>query len=417
LAPEQTPERQQWVKELAEATERSPKEHWRRFWLGNAHLRAGEFQQAEANVRAAIKSNDALYQWPILATILHYLGRSDDARATLRNAEDRYAKLVAEAHTADPPWIPQYWEEELIYQATVREARTLILGPASAISADVRAVLARNQERLAAIERMDDDFARQVRLHPSQPRCLIDQGRRLGEQGRWADAAQAFARAAALAPKEGQVWKELGRAHAELRRWDEAASALVRALEAFPQPAANFPYYPWEFGRGDVDELIAGSDELFDRVAKQRPKDQAVSARRAEFLVGAGRWALAEAALRDHIGRFPDDWWAPTLLAKLLLHSGKVDEHRQVCRQALDHFNGTSVYYLPLNIGRAALLANGGFEADPLIRKIVADADLQKVPEFWMQATAALVELRQGNPAAALKRLNSRVTPIPDYAN
>jgi tetratricopeptide (TPR) repeat protein len=361
--------------------------------------------------------HDDLYQWPLLATTLHYLGRADEARLTLQKAEERYAKLVAAARNPGPFRLPQWWDSELAYQATLREARALILGPANAVSPDVQAVVKQRREWLALTDRVEDDFARLVQVYPDQPRLWIDDGRHLAQQGRWDEAAKAFARAVEQAPKDPQVWKERGRAYAELGKWDEAAADLARALDLTPEPKPNFPYYPWQAGRGESDELIAGSAELFDRVTKVRPKDATMSARRVEHFAAAGRWADAETALRSHVERFPDDWWGPCLLARLLLLKGDVDGYRQVCRQVLDRFGRRSEYGMQINVVRTALLAPAGFENHSLVQALLADADKEDKPEFWLQATAALAEYRRGDAAGAVKRLETRVTALPDFPN
>ena len=319
---------------------------------------------------------------------------------------------------AETPYQPAgYWEARLWYRVTVREARRLIIGKEAGPVPDETAVMPKLLEVRSALDQAEDDFARLVLKYPNQPRLWVEHGRRLGERGRWDESARAFAKATELAPGDPQVWKARGRARAELGRWDEAAADLSKALDLTPEPKREFPYYPWEAGRGDIDDVIARSDELFGRVFKQRPRDRTLSARRAESLAEDGRLAEAEAALWAHVNRFPDDWWAPTLLAKALLHRGKLGDSKRVCRQALDRYKGQTEYYLPINVGRAALLAPAGFEDHPLIRRILADAEVQQVPEFWMQCTAALAELRRGNAAAAIKRLDARVFAFPDYAN
>jgi tetratricopeptide (TPR) repeat protein len=417
LPPEKSPERERRLKVLVKCVEDGPKEAWRHFCLGHAYLRAGRFEEAEKSVRTAMQLADEPHFGPVLATTLHYRGRADEARTTLRKAEERYAKRAAEARTAGPYRMPLRWDQELVYQATLPEARALILGPANAASPDVQTVVKQRREWLARTDRMADDYARLVQVQPHPPRLWIDQGRRLGELGRWDEAAAAFARAVELAPKDPQVWKERGRAYADRGKWDEAAADLATTLDLTPAPRPDFPSYPWRDRRSEADELVAGSAELFDRLTKVRPKDSTLSARRVEHFAAAGRWAEAEAALRNHVDRFPDDWWAPCLLAKLLLLKGDKDGHRQVCRHALERSGGENNSYALINIARAALLAPAGFEDHPLVQKLLADADKQDKPEFWMQTTAALAELRRGDEAA-IKRLDARVAaPTGYFAN
>ena len=285
--------------------------------------------------------------------------------------------------------------------------------------ADDLAIHEKSQKLRAELENTDGS-ARLVIEEPERPWHWVDRGRRFGELGRWDEAARAFyaQKAVELAPKDQQVWKARGQVLAGLGRWDDAAADLVRALDLTAEPKGEFPYYPWRGGRGEVDALIARSDELHGRVARQRPRDRTLSARRTEFLAEAGRWPEAEAErLHDHFERFPDDWWAPGLLAKRLLDRGELSEYRTVCRQALDRFGGRTEHLLLINLARAALIAPSGFEDHPLVRKLIADADGQPVPEFWLQSTAALAELRRNDASAALERLDARVFPLADYPN
>jgi tetratricopeptide (TPR) repeat protein len=411
LPPEKTAERERWVRHLAQLAEKEPNVNWRHYQLANAYLRAGRFEEAERSVRKAIQLGDWLPFRPLLATTLHYLGRADEARATLRKAEEQYARLVAEARKAGPFRLPQESDGELIYQATVREARALILGPANAVAPDVEAVVKQRSEWLARTDRIEDDFVRLVKLYPDQPRLWIDHGRRLGGLGKWDEAAKAFGKAVELAPKSPQVWKERGRAYAELGKWDEAAADLSKALDLTPEPKPNFPYYPWQAGRGGIDDLAARWDEVFDRLAKLRPKDVVLWARRVEHFAEAGRWAEAEATLRQVVERFPDDWWAPTLLAKLLLRRGDVVGFTEVSKRALERFAGTTDDWAAVNLVRTALLAPADLHDSPPFQRLLRTVTGGPTRHFWMQVTPALVDYRRGDAAAAVRRLTTEVKP------
>jgi tetratricopeptide (TPR) repeat protein len=417
LPPEKSADRDRWVQPLFRLAEKEPNVSWRHYWLGHAYLRAGRLAEAEASLRRAIQLGDELYFWPVLATTLHYLGRQDEARATLQQAEQRHAKLVAEALHATPFRMPQWWDAEQTYQMTVREARALILGPAHATAPEMPALLARGRQRWAELGKIEDDFDRLVVLYPDQPRLWAERGRRLGELGRLEEASASFTKAIELAVQEPQVWKERGQVFAKLGKWDEAAADFNKALDLIPEPKLSFPTYPWVVGRGEIDDQIARWEETFGRIVELRPNDSTPWARRVEHFAARGQWGEAEATLKKMVERFPDDWWASCLLAKLLLARGDVDGYRQVCRQTLDRFAGRTEYFLPINVGRAALLAPVGFEDHAVIRSLLANADKQDKPEFWMQATAALAEYRRGDGTAALKRLDTRVPPVPEFRN
>jgi tetratricopeptide (TPR) repeat protein len=425
LPPEIRAERDRWLVPVRRHLAPYQTYDYINFWLAYGCFLAGRNGEAETHIRRAIELSDRLAYRPLLAAILHRAGKTEEARRSLQETEQQRAGLIrkalaaknkplaraAKVSTIDRWWVP----EELWYQITLREARQLMPETDPGLATDEATLTQKLRQRQAEIARAEDDFAARVIENPDQPRLWIDRGWRLGAQGRWDEAERAFGRARSLRPEGPQVWKECGRAHAELGRWDEAAAELIKALELTPEPKPNFPDYPWRSGRGDIDELIARSDELAARLVRQRPGDQTLSARRVEWLAEAGRWAEAEAALRGHVDRFPDDWWACMLLAIRLLDQGKLEDYQGVCRQALDRFQDRADSWLAINLGRAVLLAPAGFEDHPLFGKLRADAEAQKVPEFWMQCTAALAELRGGDPAAALKRLDARVFAYPDF--
>jgi serine/threonine protein kinase/tetratricopeptide (TPR) repeat protein len=386
------------------------------FWLGHAYFRAARFDEAEKSIRVAIASADRLWYYPLLASTLYHLGRADEANKVLQAAEERSAKLVKDALAAHPYRTAQPAFDELVFQSMLPEARMLIRGTDSGPTADQVALLAKAKARLVELERADD-FVRLTEMHPNQPRLWIEEGRRLGQLNRWDEAAKAFARAVEPPATDPNIWRERGRAYADLGKWDEAAADLCRALDLTAEPRPNFPSYPWAAGRSGADELIAGSRELFDRATKVRPKDATLSARRVEHFASAGRWAEAKAALQIHLSRFPDDWWASCLLAKLHLLEGNVDAYREVCKRALERFTGRTEDDVLVSIARTALLAPAHSQADPLIGKLVEDADQEADRGFWLQATAALAEYRRGDEKAALERLDTHVTPLPDFAN
>ena len=373
--------------------------NWPRHRMAVAYYLAGRYAEAEAEILAVGPEQD-FFMRPLLAAILHRLGKTEEARKSLQEAERQHALLVKETLARVPYQPAAYWEAELWYRLTAPEARRLILGKDPGPTADDLAIHEKSQKLRAELGNTDGS-ARLVLEEPERPWHWVDRGRRFGELDRWDEAARAFAKAVELAPKDPQIWKARGQALAGLGRWDDAAADLARALDLTIEPTGEFPYYPWRGGRGEVDALIARSDELHGRVARQRHRDRTLSARRAEFLAEAGRWPEAEAVLRGHIERFPDDWWAPGLLAKRLLDRGELSEYRMVCRQALDRFGGRTESFLSINLARTALIGPSGFEDHPLVRKLIADADGQPVPEFWLQSTAALAELRRNDAAAA----------------
>ncbi|MHB1556562.1 MAG: tetratricopeptide repeat protein [Isosphaeraceae bacterium] len=371
LPVDRTPDRDRWLAALRAAVDRAPGDASLHHRLAHACYLAGRYDEAERSIRRAIRLHDRPLFQPLLAAILMRTGKADEARRTLQETERRHAGLVwrALALPTDEP-LPVFqaaaragltdWKAEVWYELTIREARRVVPGAEPGPTANELALRRRRESRQAEREGYDDLFARLAEENPGQPRYWFHLGRRRGEQKRWDEAMRAFDRAVKLAPGDLHLRVQCGRALAALGRWDRAAEHLAKALEWSPSQAQTFPDYPWMIGRGEADETIARSDELFRRMAPTRPKDRTLSARRAEALAEAGRWDEAEAALRGHIEHFPDDWWAPTLLAKSLLNRGKLDEYRKVCHEALDRFKSRTDYFLPINLARAALLGPSG---------------------------------------------------------
>ena len=243
-------ERERWITVLRKDVESQPDATWNYHRLAHGLYRAGQFAEAEVSLRRAIELTDQLYFHPLLVSVLHRLGRADEAREELRKIEERHAALVEEALTATPYRPAQYWQEEMWYQTCIREARGLVLGHDPGPSPPEVKLTERARRRLAELDRAEDASARLVLEFPDQPRLWIDRGRRLGELGRWDEATVAFERASELAPSSVQVGKERARARSELGRWDEAAADALRTYALIPEPAPRFPYYPWEAGRG-----------------------------------------------------------------------------------------------------------------------------------------------------------------------
>ncbi len=366
--------------------------------LANALFRAGHFAEAETNLRKAM-TNDQLYFHPLLASTLHYLGRFDEANKCLAEIEEKHARLVKEALAANVYRVPLDWEEEVWYQAMLREARTLILGKDSGPSADETALLARARARLAELDKAEDDYARLVEKQVNQPRLWIDCGRRLGELRRWDEAAKAFAKAIDLAPKDVQIWKERGRAYADLGKWDEAAADFVKAIETAPPPSAKPPQFPWAVDRAGIDDALVKYDEVFDRVTKLRPKDTVLWTRRAQHFARLGRWAEAEASLLRQHELDPGDHWGPYRAAPLMLLRGDVEGYRSLAAAFVKRFGGTNGWSRAEKVVGTALLLPDEF----------ADfASLQAMLDRVKDAKEDLYAIRKMRIARALLAYRSR---------
>ncbi|MCI0681757.1 MAG: protein kinase [Gemmataceae bacterium] len=390
------------------------------YWLGHSYFRAARFDEAEKSIRQAIADGDRLAYYPLLASTLHYLGRADEARQVLDAAEQRSTALVKDALAAKSYHTPLDWYDELFFRSTLPEAQLLIRGMVSDPTADEAALLAKARRRLAELDKADD-FVRLTETYPKQPRLWIDRGRRLGESGRWDEAARAFAKAAELGPKSPQVWKERGRAYAELGKWDEAAADFVKALDMAPPPKAKSPQFPWQLDRDGLDDLLVRWDEVFDRVTKQRPKDAVLWVRRAQHFARLGRWVEAEVALRRHHELQPQNHWNAYLQAPLLLQQGDVTGHREVALAMLQRFGGTTGWSVAEKVVGTVLLTPGVVsDVDPLQKMLDRVKDLKpgNLHEVRrIRLARALVAYRSGDAARAMKELTASpaLTDVPSH--
>jgi serine/threonine protein kinase/tetratricopeptide (TPR) repeat protein len=441
-------DRERWLLAARKALGSDPYSSRLHHHLAYASYLAGHYSEAEVEIRRAMELGERPHFRPLLAAILQKSGKVEEAREVLREAERRHAELVKLAIADQSERPVSSFEtragkpaspfelgivadqadrlEDLWYALAIREARRLVHGADAGPTADEVALRERRLRHLTEMERVDE-FGRIAAMYPAHEVAWSPLGRRPDEPEKSDEAMRAFAKAVEQAP--GNLPLRINRARylAALGRWDEAAEQFGKALEMSPEPESKeqrFPIYPWMAGRGEADEAIARSDEVYRRVASARPDDRTLSARRAEWLAEVGRWDEAEAAFRAHIGRFPDDWWAPTLLAKSLLDRGKLDDYRRTCRDALDRFGGQdatrpsySRYFLPINLVRVALLGQAGCEGHPMASALLADAAKQTTTEFWLPCTASLVELRRGNAEAALRRLDASEFVSPYFPN
>lgn len=167
LPPEQAADRDLWIATLEQRLELD--QFWTFFLLGYAEYRGGRFAPAEKHIREAMRVQNEACLAPLLASILHKLGRSDQSRQVLQEAEERHASLVKQA-LASPPYRPApNWEAELYSQLTLREARLLILGKDSGPSEDEKALMGKARELRNALEAADDHFTRLAMKYPAAP--------------------------------------------------------------------------------------------------------------------------------------------------------------------------------------------------------------------------------------------------------
>ena len=198
LPDERAGQGQRWIVALRRLG-RADTGYWPRFLLAYGEYRGGHYADAETHLRQAIQLQDEAYNRPLLASILHRAGKTEEAYRLLQETERQQADRVRQA-LAETPYQPAgYWEARLWYRVTVREAHRLIIGKEAGPVPDETAVMPKLLEVRSALDQAEDDFARLVLKYPNQPRLWVEHGRRLGERGRWDESARAFAKATELA--------------------------------------------------------------------------------------------------------------------------------------------------------------------------------------------------------------------------
>jgi tetratricopeptide (TPR) repeat protein/serine/threonine protein kinase len=417
LPPNKNAERERrlaaWRKHVEEHPKSSPGYHR----LANALFRAGQFAEAEANLRKAMAIYDQLYFHPLLASTLHHLGKTDAAKQVLAEMDTRHARLVKEALAANLYRPAQWWEEEVWFLATRREARTLILGTDAGPSADERTLAKKALARLAELNQAEDDYARLVLRDPDRPRLWIDRGRRLGEHKRWEEATQAFAKASALAPEDAQVWKERGRAYSDLGKWDEAARDFVKALELAPNEKVDWLADSVNDSINasvSVHDQIARVEELFPRVAKLRPTDLQLWMQRVHYLARTARWPEAAKAVTKALELDPSDHLTWHFAAYLHLQAGDREEYRRLCKDMLDRFADTKKEWIAQRMATPLLLTPQETQRVAAVVQLMKNT--QKVPNYidWYGLTMSLGHYRMGEldqAAEALRRTTNLRPP------
>jgi tetratricopeptide (TPR) repeat protein len=341
LPGEKSTVRDRWIAPLRTLCEISPNAFWLRHRAANGYFRAGRYAEAEAEIQKAVDTEDQLYFRPLHASILHQVGKRDEALRTLQATEERHARIVRRALTTMTVPYFESWEEELWYQATVREAHRLILGKDPTPSDSEATVIKRAREFQARREKTEDDFARLATANPNQSRLWIDLGRRLAEQNQWNEAEQRFVTARARGRNLPQVWKELGRTYAELGRWDEAEAEFASALDSIqipPIPRDRAGSYAWFADRHGIDDAIVRHQEVYLRLTQRRPKDLALVARRMYDLVCRGMFPEAAAVQARAVELVPENVAAQELLALLRLRAGDNPGYHALARDLLGRY-------------------------------------------------------------------------------
>jgi tetratricopeptide (TPR) repeat protein len=387
------------------------------YLLGLVYYRAGRFEEA---VRCL--SDPAFEQGKscvLLAMALHRTGHVEEARKWLAKADGWLDQVTRDVVDAPFFSLPLWgWQELAKLQILHREAAVLIAGSARNVDANWKALQARAREELKRRTKATADYDHALGLSPDQPRLWLARGRRFAELKQWDKAAADLAKAAELKPDDPGVWRERGCIYAEFGQPDKAAADFAKALALLP--TSDDPWFePWWDGRAAILEDLACWDEVFDRVAKQRPKDSHLWIARANHFGRYGQWQQAATALARVLDRDPSDPVAWSHSAAVRLQLGDVEGYRQACRVMLTRFGQTNDSAIAARIIQTCLLLPHAVSDLKRVRNLADQAvtDTAKLDRSrWLLLARGRADYRDGRLESAMSWLERSLAADHDSA-
>ncbi|HKB38294.1 MAG TPA: tetratricopeptide repeat protein, partial [Gemmataceae bacterium] len=299
-----------------------PAERWRLFFVGLAHYRSGQFEQAIRFFEENTDTPSSVPSMAVLAMAHHRLGHAEEARKWFKRAEESYNSATEEALAAAGFKMPHsMWWEWAWTEVFYREARAVLEGGAPKEGAKQAALAARARQELKRRDKATAAYDHALMLYPDLPRLWLARGRRHAELKRWKEADADLDQAAKLKPDDPQVWAERGRVYAEHGQPDKAAAAFAKVFELVPEARAEDLAVdsagPWWSDPVGLDADLARWEEAFAALVKQRPKDKRVWIGRVRGLARRAQWQKALDALAKLIELDPSDhslWYHDAVL-------------------------------------------------------------------------------------------------------
>src|SRR5262249_39695608 len=194
-------------------------------------------------------------------------------------------------------------------------------------------------------------FDQAVQKQPGDVSLRLNRGRFHARSQHWEKAIADYTAMLQTRADDADLWVERGRCYAEAGQPDKAAADFVKALEILPESPA-----PWTADRGGIDDELVLRPDLFDRVAKLRPKDKQLRIAKVRRHAERGQWREAAAAMAKVIELDPADHWSWYCQAPLLLEIGDMDGYRRVCQELLTRFGKTNEAYIAERAAKTCLL-------------------------------------------------------------
>src|SRR5262249_24122660 len=225
-APTSADELVKWAEERAKTAGNNTRN--RNFHPAWAYYRAGKYEQALEAARG--DAGRALWYRPVVVMATFKLGRVDEARRLLDQAEQWYSesfRLVLMDKGIELPG-DLLWEDWLRFQLERKEAHALITGKAPPENPWWHLHQGRLKLALGGAEKAEAEFRSAVEARPDDPGVWLARGRFYEERGRDEQANADFAKPLALKPNDPRPWIEHGHLLVERGRDKQADEAYAK---------------------------------------------------------------------------------------------------------------------------------------------------------------------------------------------
>lgn len=295
--------------------------------------RVGDHARAAALIEQAIAGdgNEPTYH-SNLGTVLHSMGRLDDAIAAHRlaiacgerNAEEPDRRAWHHYNLGSVCASAGRWQDA---EAAYRVAMELNAGFVAAIE-NLGTVL----QTQGFVERAEANYRQVLALSPERVSGHRNLGSVCAMNGRYQQAEDCYRRAIALAPEQVEIYLELG---AVL----QAAGELQAAAEVYARAAEVSPEYAEAHTRRGVVLLALGrldeAERAHRRATELSPDESAPHNAHGAALAALGRYGEAVIALQRAVARNPENPHAHYNLGVVLHREGALDESVAAYRRAV----------------------------------------------------------------------------------